>query len=660
MAISPSSGSQNGVTATFTLSGSEVIVEVSSTSLYWRINGTKSGGDHGTYYIKENRNDSGSFEAEDGHDYAFQVCSSGGTWSNGLIFEVEFDRELTIDQGTGTTITVKRNGTTLWDGATIKKGDKLTITISANEGYELTDQSHTSGSTITVSDDVYVYATAKKKTYKLSISEGTGTNVSVTRDGITLSNGSTIAHGDYLTVEIYAEEGYKIDTRSHNDGTYSVSGNVSVYATASLLSYILSIDQGEGTTISVKRNGVALSGGSTINYGDSLTISISANTGYDLDDRSHNNGTYVVTEDVYVYASATKKTYILSIDQGEGTTITVKRDGVTLYDGAYIEHGDSLTIVISANQDYKLESRSHEDGTIDVSDNVSVSATASKLTYKLSISQGVGSVMSVKRNGTALANYATITYNDVLEIKITASTGYDIVSRSHNDGAFVVNGNVNVSATAIVKSFKLTLSAGVGSSITVNRTSSPKGNALTGNLSNGDTIYYSDVLKITFGALTGYSLSSRKVNDLAFTSGNTHTVEEAVFVVSAATVKSFKLTISADEGSVITVNRTSSPKKGASTGKLSTGATIYYSDVLKISVATELSYEVESLFVNGKTFVSGKTHTVVSAVTVTTSTGRLGLAYINDEPYIIVIDEETEWVQCIPQVDEETEWVICS
>ena len=90
MGISPSSGTQNGVTAWFSLSGSTVTVEVSSMSYSWRINGTNSGGDHGTYYIGENRNAEGSFEAEDGHSYAFQVAS-GGSWSNGLIFTVTFD-----------------------------------------------------------------------------------------------------------------------------------------------------------------------------------------------------------------------------------------------------------------------------------------------------------------------------------------------------------------------------------------------------------------------------------------------------------------------------------------------------------------------------------------------------------------------------------------
>ena len=143
--IYPESGTQNGVTATFTISGSTVTVKVSSTSLYWRINGTSSGGDHGTYYISENRNSSGSFTAEDGHAYAFQVCSSSGTWSDGLIFYVN------IDSGGGSsgddsggsssggtndglkTYTVTALGVTA--EVTYTSGPEVTITIKSWSGY---------------------------------------------------------------------------------------------------------------------------------------------------------------------------------------------------------------------------------------------------------------------------------------------------------------------------------------------------------------------------------------------------------------------------------------------------------------------------------------------------------------------------------------------
>lgn len=157
--------------------------------------------------------------------------------------------------------------------------------------------------------------------------------------------------------------------------------------------------------------------------------------------------------------------------------------------------------------------------------------------------------------------------------------------------------------------YSLTISAGANAPITVKRNSSNL--AGTGTLSNGAAIYSGDKLQITFSASTGYNVGTHTVNGSTFTSGNTHTVSGAVKVVSTATVKSFKLTISAGTGSTITVNRTSSPKQGASTGNLSNGATIYYSDVLKVTFSASTGYNLSST-----SHTSGSSVTVTGAVTV--------------------------------------------
>lgn len=83
--------------------------------------------------------------------------------------------------------------------------------------------------------------------------------------------------------------------------------------------------------------------------------------------------------------------------------------------------------------------------------------------------------------------------------------------------------------------FSLSISAGTGSSITVNRTSSAVGLA-TGNLANGAEIYKDDKLKITFTPQTNYAIKTRTVNGSTFTSGNTHTVAGNVSVASTAQV----------------------------------------------------------------------------------------------------------------------------
>jgi uncharacterized repeat protein (TIGR02543 family) len=59
--------------------------------------------------------------------------------------------------------------------------------------------------------------------------------------------------------------------------------------------------------------------------------------------------------------------------------------------------------------------------------------------------------------------------------------------------------------------YKVSWSNGTGYTISVNRTSSPNANASTGALSSGATVYYGDVLSVTYTASTGYSISSKGI-----------------------------------------------------------------------------------------------------------------------------------------------------
>ena len=85
-----------------------------------------------------------------------------------------------------------------------------------------------------------------------------------------------------------------------------------------------------------------------------------------------------------------------------------------------------------------------------------------------------------------------------------------------------------------IPTYTLSISAGTGSNITVNRTSS--GYASSGNLSNGARLYYNDKLKISFSPNTNYAIDVHTVNGSTFTSGNTYTVTGDVSVRSTAQV----------------------------------------------------------------------------------------------------------------------------
>lgn len=160
-------------------------------------------------------------------------------------------------------------------------------------------------------------------------------------------------------------------------------------------------------------------------------------------------------------------------------------------------------------------------------------------TYKLSISQGPGSKITIKRNGATLTNGATITYGDALTISFGASTGYNLDTHTVNGSEFVsgashtVTGDVEVIATAKLKTFALSISAGIGAAVSVKRNGSV--------LSNGATVSYGDELIISFAVTDGYCLKTHTVNGSDFSSGDTHTVEGNVRVVAAADILSYPI-----------------------------------------------------------------------------------------------------------------------
>jgi len=120
--------------------------------------------------------------------------------------------------------------------------------------------------------------------------------------------------------------------------------------------------------------------------------------------------------------------------------------------------------------------------------------------------------------------------------------------------------------------YTLSISAGTGSSVTVNRTSCG-GKGSTGNLSAGTKkLCKGDKLKITFIPSTNYSITTHTVNSSTFTSGNTHTVAGDVTVVATATP--LKSTIGATDANIgststITVTRYNSSYTHTITYKLS-------------------------------------------------------------------------------------------
>lgn len=391
----------------------------------------------------------------------------------------------------------------LSNGATIYHGDVLSATASATTGYNNPTPSWTSK---TVSGNVTISATAGSvKTYTLSYpAKPTGvSSYSIMRIDSPLGGASvdtnivnnpttagtiTVCHGDEFTIGATAATGY-------NNPTYSLSstiatGNITATVTAgSVKSYTLSVPKLPTgiASCTISRTSSPLKGASTgtiatvgsstqsitVYYGDVLSISATATTGYNA------------------------PTYKLS-----STTVT---GNIT------------TTLTAGSVKSFTLSYPAKPSG-----------ATAFSIMRIDSPYANASVDTNIVYNPTS-AGTITVYYGDELTAGITAATGYNA---SVSWTSKVITGNTSITASASLKTFTLSYPAKpTGVDVYgIRRTSSPIAGASTGLIVSSPTsagtvtVYYNDVLNMYAYAATGYNNPTYKLSQTTVTGNVTATV----------------------------------------------------------------------------------------------------------------------------------------
>ena len=320
-------------------------------------------------------------------------------------------------------------------------------------------------------------------------------------------------------------------------------------------------------------------------------------------------------------------------------------------------------------------------------------------TYRFYYSAGEGTFLEVRRRWSVSLNKdedkpinsgTTIFWNDWFDVTFDELDGYEDINLEldnyryddsqttyHEDGkisyrgTMATEGDITVTTSATPKQYKLTISEGAGSNLTVTRIASNHNSGSSGQLFNGSAIYHDDKLQITCDADTGYENPSIKIGNTTLSNGGEYVVSGNTTVTSSASVKSYTLTLNAeDPGVTIAVSRTRSPLKGAANKtwtKYEEEASyddIYYGDVLTITFTSDPEYKINNQQVNGEYFISGGTHTVADDVYIVAITELSGVVHIFNgsqfDNYLIYVFNGSTWDQYIPYVYDGTKWSICS
>lgn len=264
----------------------------------------------------------------------------------------------------------------------------------------------------------------------------------------------------------------------------------------------------------------------------------------------------------------------ITITQNDGTKLTVYAWLPVPKEWRQLKNGDKLTnsmqyisVKCTAEPGYYLKTYSLDNGDAPVgfkysgltphsetiggkfaysyTGDVRVTSAAHPLEYTLSLSQGIGSLITVTRISSVKSSASTdielhdgdtIYHFDELQISFNADAGYTLTTYTVNGESFTsgntlqVSGNVSIASEAIVQAYKLSLNLDTGSTAIVNRTSSPLQNAPIGELDNNAIIYYSDVLVVNTSSRPEYKIVEQYINDDEFMSGDSFEIQSDIHV----------------------------------------------------------------------------------------------------------------------------------
>lgn len=386
-----------------------------------------------------------------------------------------------------TTTALTSQNQVLWSGSTsftLNTTAASSFVISITGGLFVNTGSNSNSITFpTISSTQYTDAVPQYAYYTVSISQGTGTSLTVKNGSTTLSNGASVREGTTLTASYSVNTGYTSGSMTVN-GTAQSSGyswqiysNSTVSSSASLIYFSLSKSQGTGTTLTVQNGSTALSNGAGVAYGTTLKATVSANTGYtsawmNVNGIAQSSGySWTVTSTPSVSSGASLITYTVSYNANGGSGAP----------GAQTKtYGQNLTLSSTrpswAGRTFLGWATSasgsvvyQPGGTYSANASVTLYAIWSLNSYTVTISQGTGTTLTVTNGSTAISSGASVSYGTTLMATFSTNTGYKsgwmtVGGTGQSSGySWTVTGDITVSSGATAKTYTVSYNANGGS-----------------------------------------------------------------------------------------------------------------------------------------------------------------------------------------------------
>jgi len=459
-----------------------------------------------------------------------------------------------------------------------KAGEEISVSYTLPVGKELesilVNGKAIDGTTFTMpAMDTTVVVTFKKADYKITVSDTTG--------GTAYTDKTVANYEDLITVTATPDTGYKLDAIKVDGIT--IDGNSFEMPAADVTVEVTFVKIDYAVTVNCTAGGTA-SAPDTANYGDEITVSVTPDTGYELDTIKVNdvaiagNSFTMPASDVTVEVIFKKADYKITLNAGEGGSVQVPS-------GA--NYGDDIEITATPDTGYKLDAIKVDGITIDgnsfvmPASDVTVDVTFVNIDYAVTVSYSTG--------GTASAQ-DTANYGDEITVTVTPDTGYELDTIKINDA--VIDGNsftmpasdVTVEVTFKKISYTVSITNTSGGSANVDKT----------------TAYYGEEIEIDIAIEEGYHLDSILVNGTA--------IDGDKFTMPAGNV-TIEVIFNKNEYT-ITVSDVTGGTASASAEKAGEG------EEITVTVTPDKGYELDKIKVNNTVITGTKFTMPASNVTV--------------------------------------------
>ena len=233
-------------------------------------------------------------------------------------------------------------------------GSTVTLTATAYVGYHFVKWTE-NGEDIPAADAVYTFEVTEDHENLVAVFEINTYNVTVTaNEGGTAEGGATVNHGESITVNATANEGYHFVgwlegeevVSMDEEYTFVVTANHNLVADFEINSYAVTAVPNDEAFGSV-------TGSDNYPHGATATLTAVSNEGYHFVKWMENGEDIIDASETYSFVVTEAHENIVAVFEINTYTVTVTaNEGGTAEGGATVNHGESITVNAAANEGY--------------------------------------------------------------------------------------------------------------------------------------------------------------------------------------------------------------------------------------------------------------------------------------------------------------------